>query len=267
MFLAILLAGFGGGLALGRCHGRVHRNQIARSQRLFAALNHDVRKEFVQCLGLRAVRIGGSDTGEDATQHPTRTVHADDSGVYGLAALDVDRQLQLGAKHAFDLGCSLVGLNQISAHIIPEPQGLGSCERFDFQAGLAIGDGGTKHLLGGAVGLDAQFDVLHERQIVGTQIQIVIVVGHFFVVHIPRTAFLATAHVLAGKFRQYGFSAFRLCCGVCSLGSHLVLVDRLYGRLGFLLVLLLAESEQSHDSSFRITVATLLTLALRLRES
>ena len=58
-----------------------------------------------------------------------------------------------------------------------------------------------------------------------------------------------------------------LCCGVCGLGGHLVLIDRLNGRLGFLLALLLAESEQSHNSSFHVTVATLLTLALRLRES
>ena len=122
-------------------------------------------------------------------------------------------------------------------------------------------------MLDGAVGLDAQLDALEEGQVVGAEIQIIVIIGHVLIVDVPRASLFSAALVFAGWFRQYGFSAFRLCCGVCGLGGHLVLIDRLNGRLGFLLALLLAESEQSHNSSFHVTVATLLTLALRLRES
>ena len=122
-------------------------------------------------------------------------------------------------------------------------------------------------MLGGAVGLDAQLDALEEGQVVGAQIQIIVIIGHVLIIDVPRASLFSAALVFAGRFGEHGLRALGLCGSVRFCGSHLVFIDRLNGRLGFLLALLLAESEQSHNSSFHVTVATLLTLALRLRES
>ena len=116
-------------------------------------------------------------------------------------------------------------------------------------------------MLGGAVGLDTQLDAPEEGQVVGAQIQIIVIIGHVLIIDVPRASLFSAALVFAGRFGEHGLRALGLC------GSDLVFIDRLNGRLGFLLALLLAESEQSHNSSFHVTVATLLTLALRLRES
>ena len=270
MFLAVLLAGFGrglGGLTLSGGDRRMHRDQIARRQRLLATLDDDVGEELVQRLGLRAVRIDSSLAGEDATQHPARAVHTNDARVHGLAALDIDRQLQFGAEHTVHFRSGLVGFKQVTANVIPQSQGLGCGKGFDLQAGGAEGDGGTKHLLGGAVGLDTQLDALEEGQVVGAQIQIIVIIGHVLIIDVPRASLFSAALVFAGRLGEHGLRALGLCGSVCFCGSHLVFIDRLNGRLGFLLALLLAESEQSHNSSFHVTVATLLTLALRLRES
>ena len=72
-----------GGLTLSGGDRRMHRDQIARRQRLLATLDDDAGEELVQRLGLRAVRIDSSLAGEDATQHPARAVHTNDARVHG----------------------------------------------------------------------------------------------------------------------------------------------------------------------------------------
>ena len=241
----------------------MHRDEVTRGQRVLAAFHDDVGEKLVQRLGFGVVRIGGGFAGEDAAQHPPRSVHTDDAGDDLASALDHDRQCQFGAEHAVGLLGVFVGLNQVGAHVIPQSHGLRRGEGFDLHAGGSVGDGGAEHLLGGAVGLHAQFDALEERQIVGAHVEVFVIVGHVLVVDVPRTVLIATAVVLIRRFRKDGFlnsTGGRLG----GFGDGLIGLVVLFGGgfSGFLaLTLLLAESKQSHDVPHFITVATVTSLA------
>ena len=144
----------------------MHGNQVARRQRIIASLHHNIGEELVQRLCFLTLRIGGGLAGEDATQHPTRTVDAYDAGKHLAPTLDGDRQCQFGAEHTFDFFRVLVGFNQVGANVIPQSERLRGRERFNLHAGGTVGDSGAKNLLSGTVGFHAQFNALQERQII-----------------------------------------------------------------------------------------------------
>ena len=228
-----LVLGLGRRLTLGGGHRRVHRDEITRGERLVAALHDDVGEVLVERFGVGVAVIVRGLAGEDAAQHPTRAIHADDARVHSLAALDGDRQVEFGAEHARVFGCLLVGLEQIGAHVVPQTHGLGRRERLDLQAGRAVADGRAEDLLGAAVRLDAQLQAREIRQVVGAHVEVLVVIRHVLVIDVPRSVGFAAAFV-------------RVLRGLRGIDGGLVLAI-LGLRFGFLaFTLLLAESKQSH---------------------
>lgn len=206
---------------------------------------------MIEGRGLLAPALRGG-TGEDGAQHPPGAVDGGDAGDH-VRPLDADGQPHLHAEGAGMFARGGIRGEQVGPHVVPQAHGLGSGEGLDLQARRAVGDGASHHLLRGAVRLDAQFDVLHEGQHIGAEIEVLVVRRGLIVADIPRSVLVAAMLVVGAG----GLGERRLVDDV-GLGARVgragLLVMGLSGDgvlaiLGVLTVLP-AESEQSHGSYF-----------------